>query len=209
MSEKPGKNKLDIDNWVDNYGDYLYNYAFSRLRDKKACEDVVQETFLAALRNRESYAGDASEKTWLTGILRHKIFDHLRKLIREKPIEMIENMPDEVDQRFIQGGPYTGHWDYYQAPVDWGKNPESFLEQKEFQEVLQYCLGKLSERIAGVFMLYQIEGYTAEEICKEIGLSSTNLWVMLHRARRQLRQCLEDNWFKEEKPDLKRKNKSG
>jgi RNA polymerase sigma-70 factor (ECF subfamily) len=192
--------RLDPLTWLDRYGDYLYYYAFSRLRSVEAAEDVVQETLMAALKSSDTFAGNSSEKSWLTGILKHKIMDHLRKVFREKSFNEAEILSGDLDTGFTGSGKWKGHWDIEQGPVDWGKDPARLLEQKEFMEVLEMCLEKLPPHFAGVFILYQIEKIPTQEICKELEITPTNVWVILHRCRRQLRRCLEVNWIREKKP---------
>jgi len=181
--------------WVDSHGDYLYKFAFSRLHDQTAAEDAVQETFLAALKAKDRFAGASTERTWLTGILKHKIVDHFRKVIRERPTDQEEKLPCEREQAFVPSTEWKGHWMPGFWPSTWGSNPESFLEKKEFWEVLQRCVKVLPARMAAVYTLYEMEEQATEDICKEYDLTSTNLWVILHRSRKQLRRCLELNWM--------------
>jgi len=180
--------------WIDNHGDYLYNLAYSRLHNRAVAEDVVQETFLSALKARESFEGRSSERTWLVGILKRKIVDYLRSVYRDRALiqaEREESMPGAV---FKESGPFKGHW-ISELPVDWGKNPSARLESEEFREVLETCMKQLQRRLAAVFVLREMEGLDTDSICKELDISSTNLWVALHRARTGLRRCLETNWM--------------
>lgn len=180
--------------WVDAHGDYLYNYAFSRLKNQVSAEDVVQETYLAALKSKESFAGQSSLRTWLVGILRHKIADHLRSSFRKSKSENELIEVSELEKTFWEKGKWTGHWNNQLVPSNWGDNPEGILQQKEFWEALDGCLKKLPTRLHSVFVLYQMEEQSTGEICKELEITPTNLWVMLHRARLQLRRCLELSW---------------
>lgn len=186
----------DPDTWVDQYGDYLYRFAITRVRDANAAEELVQETLVAALQSKGRFAGKSSERSWLTGILKHKIIDHFRKASREKPVEDIQPWTEAMLEGFTDDG-HLRVFDGY-GPQDWGPSASSALQQKEFFEVLEGCLSRLPERIAQVFTLREIEQQSAEEICKELNISSTNLWVILHRARAQLRQCLEKRWFEKQ-----------
>jgi RNA polymerase sigma-70 factor (ECF subfamily) len=174
---------------VDRYGDYLFRWAMLRLRDRSAAEDLVQETFLAALKNRGSFSGGSSESTWLVGILKHKIADHFRHQAREAPLEAgdLRELPDP--------SPFdpSGHW--ASGPVDWGGNPADLFRQKEFLEQFTICLRGLSPHQASAFTLREIEGANTGEICKVLNVTETNLWVILHRARMLLRRCLETRWF--------------
>ncbi len=191
-------NRLDPAVWLDTYGDYLYNYAYSRLHDQAAAEDAVQETFVAALRSRETFQGASTERTWLVGILRHKIIDHLRRLFRDRADEADRPLPVEEVDVFVRSGHRPGDWHPNRVPGHWSADPEKLLREKEFQSVLERCLEILPERLGACFTLYEMEGFSTEEICKELQITATNLWVMLHRTRRQLRRCLEINWFGED-----------
>jgi RNA polymerase sigma-70 factor (ECF subfamily) len=175
--------------WVDRYGDYLFRYAMLRLRDRPAAEDVVQETFLAALKDRGTYSGDSSEATWLVGVLKHKIADHYRRQAREAPLEG-GDLGEHPDVGHFDG---VGHWTT--GPAEWGGNPADLYRQGEFLDRFRMCLAGLSPNHANAFTLREIEGLGTAEICKVLGVSETNLWVILHRARALLRRCLETRWF--------------
>ena len=182
-----------IDAWVEQHGDYLFRVAYSRLHDRWVAEDVVQETFLAAMKAR--FEGRSSERTWLVGILKRKIVDHLRTVFRESPTDPTDEGAEIERVGHWGPGEWEGHWIPDKGPVNWGPNPATALEQKEFWVVLDRCLKGLTPRLAAVFTLYEMEEIPADEICRDLAISPTNLWVMLHRARKQLRHCLEQNWF--------------
>ncbi|MEK7876117.1 MAG: sigma-70 family RNA polymerase sigma factor [Pseudomonadota bacterium] len=169
---------------------YLLRYAMLQLRDPALAEDVVQETLLAALEGRAGFAGKSSHQTWLTGILKHKIIDVMRRKSREQPLTSSdgESDADAVDALFKE----DGHW--RQFPANWG-DPERALEDKRFWEVFERCSQRMPARTARVFMMREVMELTTEEICKALDITPTNLWVMLHRARLSLRECLEINWF--------------
>jgi RNA polymerase sigma-70 factor (ECF subfamily) len=179
--------------WVDQYGDYLYSYALPRVQDASVAEDLVQETFLAALKARTSYEGRSSARTWLMGILKHKIVDYFRKNWREQPEETPELNIADADSDFDA----KGNWRL--KPARWKANPLKLYQQKVFFEVLNRCLSDLPSKLAHVFVLREMDGLDTEEICKVLKISPTNCWVMLHRVRHALRKCLEINWF-EKKP---------
>jgi len=164
-----------------------------RLRNREQAENMVQETFLAALTARKSFSGRSSERTWLVGILKHKIIDQYRKSFREKPISQIQTEEEQTIDQF-----YDAMENPKGYPKDWMPDPLKVLHSKEFWSVLKGCLGHLPERTASAFTMREIDGMDTGEICKELGLTPTNLWVMLHRARLQLRACLEQNWFEKE-----------
>jgi len=179
----------DPETWVDQYGDYLYRFALSRLRDRAAAEDLVQETFLAALHARENFKGRSSVTTWLAGILKHKIIDHFRKESRTQPVEDVESFASNMENFFDE----KGKWKI--RPPKWTSNPTELYEQKEFMKILGLCLSELSSRMARIFTLRELEELSTKEICKVFNISATNCWVILYRARMLLRRCLEINWF--------------
>ena len=173
--------------WLAAHGDYLFNLAVGQVRDPFVAEDLVQETFLAALRARDRFAGRSSDRTWLVGILRHKIFDHLRRVCRERPVH--------VDNAIRSG---QEAWD---DSVLWAHEaageclePSRRMELAELREALEMALGKLPPRIAQVFQLYEIEERPNRDVCDQLKISESNLWVMLHRARKQLRDELAGWW---------------
>ena len=182
--------------WVDEHGDYLFRYALLRLRDATAAEDLVQETFLAALRAHQDFAGRGSERTWLTGILKHKLADHFRRLGRETPVSQLEEEAFGHAEFFRPAGEWKDHWEADCAPIEWRSTPEELLEQSEFFQVLDECLRPLPARVSGAFILREVDGLGSEELCRVFGVSTNNLWVMLHRARLHLQRCIELNWFK-------------
>ena len=174
--------------WVDRHGDALYRYAFLMLRNQAEAEDAVQETLLAALQAASSFRAEASERTWLIGILRHKAIDQIRKLHREAPLGEIE--PDEaVDGLFDR----SGFWK--KKPAHWASDPSSLAESGEFWNVFEDCLKSLPERAARAFSLRVLDGSDSEDVCKVLNITANNMCVLLHRARTRLRECLEANWF--------------
>ncbi len=182
--------------WVDTYADHLYSYALYRVSDSDAAEDLVQETFVAALAARSSFRGNATEKTWLTSILKNKILDFFRKRYRNKTqtVEDVDTL--SVDQFFD----VSDHWAI--IPQHWHKDPEKRFEQSEFVNVLITCLETINPKQADAFRLREINQTDTEEICKIMNISPTNLWVLMHRARLFMRRCLELRWFKPEKERL-------
>jgi RNA polymerase sigma-70 factor, ECF subfamily len=176
--------------WLSEHGDYLYRYALARLRDPHLAEDVVQETMLAAMQG-SGFAGKASARTWLTGILKHKIIDQFRRQQRETPLESPDKVADEapeMDEFFAE----DGHWS--EPPQSWG-DPGGLLQQDQFLQTLQDCMDKLPKKLARIFLLRDVHESDNEEICKELEITPTNAWVMLYRARMGLRKCLELNWL--------------
>src|SRR5258705_3545799 len=176
---------------VEEERPYLVRYAALQLRDAAAAEDAVQEALLAALAGEANFAGRSNLRTWLTGILKHKIVDTIRRQNRERPASDFEPGADldEFDSMFDR----RDHW--REVPEEW-ERPEGALGQKQFLAALEACLRALPERTARAFMMREHLGLETLEICKELGISATHCWVMLHRARMSLRLCLEKNWFK-------------
>jgi RNA polymerase sigma-70 factor (ECF subfamily) len=182
--------------WVDQHAEYLYRYALLRLQDRELAEDIVQETFLAALQARDKFEGRSSERTWLIGILKHKIIDYFRKACRENPLDYTELLTYKQEDAFEGTGKWVGHWKEELGPIAWASDPNTVLEQREFWEIFNSCLSALPSRLAQVFMLREMEGLSTEEICQILNISAANLSVMLHRARMKLRHSLEVKYFR-------------
>jgi RNA polymerase sigma-70 factor, ECF subfamily len=172
--------------WLGEHGDYLFRYARRRLYSNELAEDAVQECLLAALKSREGYAGASSERTWLTGILKHKIVDLIRRQAREVTAPSGTGESDESDWEALFDR--SGHW--LETFRDWG-DPASELEKSRIREALDECFRRLKPAQAQIFSLRELSGLSNEEICKELDISQTNAWVMLHRARLSLRECLD------------------
>lgn len=184
--------------WVDKYGDYLYNYALTRLNNEIIAQDIIQETFLSALKSISRFKGKSNERTWLVAILKNKIIDHYRSTYKSQTVEFDEQLFCEKEDVFQTDGRWKGHWVGENGPIDWRINPEQALEQKDFYKALNKCMEELPERLGIVFKLYEMEEIPTEQICKDLDITSSNVWVILHRCRRQLRRCLEINWVGDE-----------
>ncbi len=182
----------DPDRWVDEHGDYLYRHALIRVRTPEIAQDLVQDTFLAAICGRDKFAGRSSEKSWLCGILRNKIMDHYRRLGRETSFTDMDFLSGEVDEKFVA----DGGWSHSRGPKEWKPQVDVIMHRAEFWMTLRACMSKLPDRVADVFMLREMEEISSREICEMLSITESNLWVMLHRARMALRECLEINWFK-------------
>lgn len=191
-------NKLSPEKWVDNYADYLYTYAFMRVNDEDEARDLVQDTFLSALKAQSTYKGEANEKTWLVSILKRKVIDLYRKrdVRKSESFEESEQYKVAYGHYFEDGGMRPGHWNGKNNPQEWGTAASDSLEKGEFSKILMACLGKLPEAWSSVFTLKHMEEESSEEICKELDISPSNYWVILHRAKLQMRECLEKNWIK-------------
>ena len=183
--------QADPERWVDEHADCLYRYALLRVRKPEIAEDLVQETFLDAVRAVGEFAGRSSERSWLCGILKHKICDHFRKLGREMSFTDLEFLSGECSEKFVG----EGWWIHEAGPKEWMPEAGEGLDRAEFWGTLRGCLRKLPERTATVFMLREMEEVPSREICEMLSITESNLWVMLHRARMALRECLEIHWF--------------
>jgi RNA polymerase sigma-70 factor (TIGR02943 family) len=187
--------------WVDAHAEYLFNFAIGQVRDAGIAEDLVQDTFLAAVKAQHGFGGKSSERTWLVGILRHKIYDHLRRTCRERAIRQ-DSVPLSGEESFEE----STLWLHEVAAET--QSPSRRIELEEFRINLELALGRLPPRIAQVFQLYQIEERPNREVCAQLNISESNLWVMLHRARKQLRDQLDGWWSARpaEKPSNARAN---
>ena len=177
--------------WVDEHGDVLYRYALARVRKPEVAQDLVQETLLAAMRARDRFAGQSSVRSWLCGILKHKLCDYYRKLGRETSFTDLEFLADECEDKFVREG-FSVHMT---GPKEWRPDPDEVMHRDDFWQTMRDCLAKLPERIATVFMMREMDEVESKEICAILAISENNLWVMLHRARMGLRECLALNWF--------------
>ncbi len=197
MAEPAGDSNANLDlneaaaAWVSENGDCLYRYALARVRKPEVAEDLVQETFLAAVRGYARFGGRSSVRSWLCGILKHKIIDHYRKAGRETSFTDLEFFSDECSEKFVS----IGFWNHEKGPHDWQPDAAEVMEKGEFWETMRNCLSKLPQRIADVFSMREMEDVPSKEICALLAISESNLWVMLHRGRMALRECLEMNWF--------------
>lgn len=184
--------------WLARFGDELYRFALSRVSGAETAQELVQETLVSALQALPSFRSQASERTWLFVILRRKIIDHYRHQARSPFVPLGLAADQAPDAEFFQ--PADGHWRDGQGPGPWNVGDDEgrgdvMLEQQEFQQVLHDCQQRLSQQQLAVFQLRFVEELPAEEICQELGLSSSNYWVIVHRAKLHLRRCLEKNWF--------------
>jgi RNA polymerase sigma-70 factor (ECF subfamily) len=181
--------------WVENYIDYLFNYAVSRLSDSEQASDLVQETFLAALKAKNNFKGESTEKTWLTSILKRKIIDIYRKKSSSKESSMSDFGESINDPEFFDYvGAFKGQWKEERVPHSNSLMPEGELENNELRLIIEKCISLLPDNLASVFIMKMIDDVPSEEICKELGITSSNVWVMMHRARLRLRNCIEINW---------------
>ena len=181
--------RVDPAEWVDRYGEVLYRYAIVRVRKREVAEDLVQDTLLAALKSHDRFEGQSAEQTWIIGILRHKVMDYIRStrrgMARVTDDSQIDWFADFFDDR--------GGW--RKAPDPTAINPDSLLEKEEFWDVFDACLGALSPRTREAFARRVIENEETSVISGALDVTVNNLWVILFRARTQMRRCLMTKWF--------------
>lgn len=183
--------KAEPRRWLELYGDMLYQYALYRVSDQLTAEDLVQETFLSGLKGLGNFKGEASEKNWLFTILKNKIIDHYRKKAKEHAVTSMPDLKAVEGEWFHE----DGHWLEYKRPGNWHL-PGSPMEKKEFQTIILRCRDDLKSLQQYVFTLKYIEGRDSDEICKVLNITSSYYWVLMHRARLQMRDCVEMNWLK-------------
>lgn len=181
------ENLLDPNKWIDLYSDYLFNYTISRVNDREIAKDLVQDTFFAGLKSMKNFKGEASERTWLISILKRKIIDHYRKINSKKG-------KAEVRMTYISDE-NEGDWLEEKVEDVGYLNAQETLENFELGEAIYDCMRKLSSKQATVFKMKTILGYETEAICNELNITASNLWVIIHRARQQMAECLQKNWF--------------
>lgn len=182
-------NLSDPAEWLDRHGDVLYRYAVTRVRRGDVAEDLVQETFLAALRSRGQFEGRSTERTWLVSILRRKIADLARSGGRAGPAAQADVERIAASEFFDRRGVWST------SIARWPTDPARSVENEEFWQALDECLRKLPPAVAETFSLRELDGFAAEEICKILEITPSNLSVRMHRARLALRRCLEAGWF--------------
>ncbi len=196
-ADKRKRAEIRLVAWADKHLDALYGYAFQRVRQPQTAEDLVQETFLAAIQNYRKFKGQSSELTWLIGILRHKIADHFRRQAADPgPREKAEE-DEKVATRFNDRGGWAP------KPAGWQGDPAQLAEKEEFWDTLTNCLSALPEPLAHAFIMREMEEQAPNDVCETLKISNSNLWVRLHRARLRLRDCLESNWFAAREKDPK------
>lgn len=181
------QHSLQPELWIDRYADYLYNYTIARVNDVIVAEDLISETFLAALKSKKNFKGEASERTWLIAILKRKIIDHYRRKNSSKG-------QAEVHVQFSDPE-MEGDWLEERVADPHDSNAEDILENEELGLAIVQCMEGLSERHAAIFRRKSIENQDTEAICNEYDITPSNLWVIIHRARKALADCLEKNWF--------------
>ncbi|WP_149275444.1 sigma-70 family RNA polymerase sigma factor [Pareuzebyella sediminis] len=182
------EHQLQPEKWVDLYADYLFNYAIVRVNDAETAKDLVQETFFSGLKSAKNFKGDAAERTWLIAILKRKVIDHYRKRNSKKgraEVHINYNSEDGAD----------GDWLEEQVADPFSSYENDTIENEELGLAIQSCISKLPKKQALVFTMKTIKGISTEDICNELNINPSNLWVMIHRSRTALMGCLNKNWF--------------
>jgi len=195
MSEETSaKPEIDPSTWVEEYGDALYKFAYFRVNNAALAEDLVQETFLAAIKGQDRYNGKAAVKTWLTGILKNKVIDYYRKKNRTQSMQETANFFEREEADLFSE---DGSWNYDNpnVPTDWNPAQVEKMNRKEFMQAFYQCSEKLPDKIRTVFIMREVDGFKSADICEQLDITPQNLWTILHRARMALRQCLEKNFF--------------
>lgn len=175
------------ENWVDRYSDYLYNYTIVRVNDHEVAQDLISETFLAGLKSKDNFKGEATERTWLIAILKRKIIDHYRKINSNKGKAEVRMSYSDEDA--------DGDWLEERVSDPFDKTAEDVLENDELGSAILECLDGLSEKHASIFKMKTIDNFDTEAICNEFNITPSNLWVIIHRARTAMAQCLEKSWL--------------
>lgn len=188
INNKMTLHKLNPNIWVEEYADYLFNFAVTRVSDAEIAKDLVQETFFAGLKSADNYKGEAAERTWLVAILKRKVIDHYRKINSKKG-------KAEVRMNYSSQSDSEGDWLEEQVADPFSTTSNNFLENEELGEAIQNCISKLPKKQSQVFVMKTIQGIDTEDICNELDINPSNLWVMIHRARTALMGCLNKNWF--------------
>jgi RNA polymerase sigma-70 factor (TIGR02943 family) len=193
LPEEKNIHELNPDGWVSEHGDYLFSFAISRISSSVQAEDLVQETMLSAYQARDKFRGGSSERTWLISILKRKIIDHYRKQSRNP-----ESLTDDFSTPLYKGGTKGGTWIEEHAPGSWDPHKLDDEDDQALMKVIQNCISLLSPKMAASFNMKTLDEISTEEICKELDISESNLWVLLHRSRLQLRECVENQWYKKQ-----------
>lgn len=180
--------------WVDQFSEEFYRFAIYRVKNREVAEDLVQDTFLSGLKALDKFRRDCPEKSWLYNILRNKIIDHFRKKANQEIKQSSSALETDEDAFFNRFFKKDGHWQNETSPTNWDISADKIMEREEFMKFLMLCLSLLPETWSKVFSLKNIDEYSTKEICKELDITPSNLWTIIHRSKLQLRGCLEKRW---------------
>ena len=181
--------KLNPNNWIKLYSDYLFNYTITRVNDREIAQDLISDTFLSGLKSKMEFKGQACERTWLISILKRKIIDHYRK------INSIKGKA-EVRMSYFDDNESDKSWIEERVADSSSQTAEDKIENSELKDAIYNCINKLPQKQARIFKMKTIIGYDTETICNELNITSSNVWVQVHRARVSLSRCLKKHWFK-------------
>jgi RNA polymerase sigma-70 factor (TIGR02943 family) len=187
----PQSEALGDPSFIEDLRAQMLKFATLQLSNMSLAEDVVQEALVGALKNARSFGGRAALKTWVFAILKNKIADALRQRQRQGEISQLLNRNEEEWEELFDR---KGFWKPHERPAAWG-DPEAAIRDQHFWRVFETCLEHLPGQQAQVFMMREFVEMESQEICTAVGISGSNLNVMLHRARLRLRECLENHWF--------------
>ena len=185
-SESESGEVLDPAEWVTSYGDDLYRYAWSRLRDQQMAEEVVQETFLAGIKFLDQFSGEGTQRGWLMGILKRKIIDQVRRRARVSR-DSASGIP--IDDEMFEK---NGFWKH--SATTWSSIPDDSVEASELWDIVKQCLEHLPGSLGDAFVLSVMEEMSSDDVCKELEISPSNFWVRMHRARLGLSRCVGARW---------------
>ncbi|MGM0565425.1 MAG: sigma-70 family RNA polymerase sigma factor [Bacteroidota bacterium] len=181
------KQKQDISKWVESYTSAMFSYAFHRLYDEDLARDIVQDTFVTAAEKIKDFRGESTPKTWLFSILKYKIIEVYRKKAKTPLPADTSTLADFFDD--------SNSWSQNQRPMPWSNEDLHLLDDNDFKNVLKECLDALPAKWSSTVKLKYLMDKKGEEICQELDISPTNFWQIMHRAKLNLRDCLEKNWF--------------
>lgn len=175
----------------------MLKFAISQMRDETLAEDAVQDALMGALKNAKSFGRRSALKTWVFAILKNKIIDSVRKANRAGEVcqQTSDHQNDETLDDMLFGS--DGRWHVHERPAAWVE-PLDSIQSVHFWRVLEICLNDIPEAQARVFMMREFLELDSAEICENLNITTTNLHVMLYRARLRLRECLENKWFGKE-----------
>jgi RNA polymerase sigma factor (sigma-70 family) len=177
-----------LEEWVSSYGDALYSWAIYKTSSKETAEDLLQETFLAAVKGVEKFKGESNPKTWLFSIMNNKIAGFHKANFRKKDAGIINPLAEFFTEK--------GDWKESKRPENWEVDEEHLLDNLEFKEDLSNCMGKLPATWSSALNMKYLSEKKGSQICQELGISDTNYWQVLHRAKLMVRSCIETKWFK-------------
>lgn len=183
-----------VSRWVEEHGDLLFRFAYQRTGSRETAEDLVQDTLLSAFKSLDTFKEEASDKTWLMRILRNKIIDHYRKTRTRKSEDEVSQRKEVSLDAFFDD---AGGWNPDKQPQPWSERPDEVLEREQLGDVLNGCIENLKGKGAIAYRMKYLEDEESEEICKVLDITPSNYWVLIHRAKLQLRDCLDQSYFKE------------